>query len=48
MGKCGTVEVEDPNVPETCFTVNESDPWEIIGYTCNNKNIVIPNTINGV
>ena len=44
-GECIVGEVENPNVPETCFTVSDDT---ITGYTCTNKNIVIPSIINGV
>lgn len=39
---------EEPTTPETCFTVNTSDPSEITGYTCTDSDVIIPRTINGV
>ncbi len=37
-----------PETPKSCFIVNENDPSEIIGYTCDSKIVTIPSEINGV
>ena len=47
IGDCEIGEVEPPK-PEACFMINENDPSEIIGYTCDSKIVTIPTTINGV